>query len=176
MCMFVHYSLLCVCALSRYGSPYLATRHVLSFPFFSERRLQELRGTLTSVEYPVATEKTVWAQRQVLADVRAKTARPVLLDAKLSAERVIEHICNKCHAGEAVIRCLDCVPLDTEFLCGSCDIEAHKKNVFHNREAIFHGYLEPIPPTKAVVLDDNGQPHFCEQGMFIQQFLLTSKE
>ncbi|KAL1252695.1 hypothetical protein QQF64_017388 [Cirrhinus molitorella] len=33
-------------------------------------------------------------------------------------------------------------------------------------EAIFHGYLEPIPPTKAVVLDDNGQPHFCEQGRY----------
>ncbi|XP_016372999.1 uncharacterized protein LOC107712301 [Sinocyclocheilus rhinocerous] len=102
-----------------------------------ETRLQELKGTLTSVEYPVATEKTVWAQRQVFADVRAKTARPVLLDAKLSAERVIEHICNKCHAGEAVIRCLDCVPLDTEFLCGSCDIAAHKKNVFHNRRQHF---------------------------------------
>ncbi|KAG1955364.1 hypothetical protein F2P79_008456 [Pimephales promelas] len=29
--------------------------------------------------------------------------------------------------------------------------------------AIFHGYLEPIPPTKAVVVDGNGQPHFCEQ-------------
>jgi len=114
----------------------------------------------------VATEQTVWAQRQVFADARAKTARPVLLDAKLSAERVIKHICNKCHAGEAFIRCLDCVPLDMEFLCGSCDIEAHKKNVFHNREAIFHGYLEPIPHTTAVVLDDNGQPHFCEQGMF----------
>ncbi|KAL1276806.1 hypothetical protein QQF64_036429 [Cirrhinus molitorella] len=89
-----------------------------------ETRLQELRATLTSVEYPVATEKTLWAQRQAFADV------------------------------------------DTEFLCGSCDIEAHKKNVFHNREAIFHGYLEPIPPTKAVVLDDNGQPHFCEQGRY----------
>ncbi|KAK7172415.1 hypothetical protein R3I93_004674 [Phoxinus phoxinus] len=50
-----------------------------------------------------------------------------------------------------------------EFLCGECDLEAHKKNVFHGREALFHGYLEPIPPTKAVVMGENGQPHFCEQ-------------
>ncbi len=34
------------------------------------------------------------------------------------------------------------------------------KNVFHGREALFHGYLEPIPPTKAVVMGENGQPHF----------------
>ncbi|KAG5278593.1 hypothetical protein AALO_G00100640 [Alosa alosa] len=33
----------------------------------------------------------------------------------------------------------------------------------HARVAIFHGYLEPIPNTKAVVVDGNGQPHFCEQ-------------
>ncbi|KAL0973530.1 hypothetical protein UPYG_G00205490 [Umbra pygmaea] len=50
-----------------------------------------------------------------------------------------------------------------EFLCGGCDLEAHKKNVFHDREALFHGYLEPIPPTKAVNMGDNGQPHFFEQ-------------
>lgn len=149
VCVFVHYSLLCVRTFQVWVTILGHTSHPF-LSFFSETRLQELRGTLTSVEYTVATEKTVWAQRQVFANVRAKTARPVLLDAKLSAERVIEHICNKCNAGEAVIRCLDCVPLDTEFLCGSCDIEAHKKNVFHNREAIFHGYLEPIPPTKAV--------------------------
>ncbi len=124
-----------------------------------------LRDTLDSVEVNVAAEKTAWAQRQLHAVTRAKAARPVLLDAKLSAERDVNQKCHRCGAGEAVIRCLDCVPLDMEFLCGGCDLEAHKKNVFHGREALFHGYLEPIPPTKAVVMGENGQPHFCEQGM-----------
>ncbi|KAK7156996.1 hypothetical protein R3I94_006908 [Phoxinus phoxinus] len=128
-----------------------------------ETRLQELRDTLDSVEVNVAAEKTAWAQRKLHADTRAKAARPVLLDAKLSAERDVNQKCHRCGTGEAVIRCLDCVPLDMEFLCGGCDMETHKKNVFHGREALFHGYLEPIPPTKAVVMGENGQPHFCEQ-------------
>ncbi|XP_077057397.1 uncharacterized protein LOC143710319 [Siphateles boraxobius] len=128
-----------------------------------ETCLQQLRDTLDSVEVNVAAEKTAWAQRQLHADTRAKAARPALLDAKLSAERDFYQKCHRCGAGEAVIRCLDCVPLDMEYLCGGCDMEAHKKNVFHGREAIFHGYLESIPPTKAVVMGENGQPHFCEQ-------------
>ncbi|KAL0973532.1 hypothetical protein UPYG_G00205520 [Umbra pygmaea] len=132
-------------------------------PASLETHLQQLRDTLDSVEVNVAVEKTAWAQRQLKADTRAKAARPVLLDAKLSAERDVNQKCHRCGAGEAVIRCLDCVPLDMEFLCGGCDLEAHKKNVFHDREALFHGYLEPIPPTKAVNMGDNGQPHFFEQ-------------
>lgn len=84
----------------------------------------------------MATEKTAWTQRQLNTDMRAKAARPVLLDAKLSAERDVNQKCHRCGAGEAVIRCLDCVPLHMEFLCGGCDMEAHKKNVFHNREAL----------------------------------------
>ncbi|CAM4590521.1 unnamed protein product [Leuciscus chuanchicus] len=128
-----------------------------------ENRLRELRGTLASLEVPVATADTTWTQRQVLAGVRAKEARPVLLDAKLSAQRVLRQICQKCHEVQAVIRCLECVPLDFEYLCGKCDKEVHRRQIFHGRMAIFHGYLEPIPPTKAVVVDGNGQPHFCEQ-------------
>ncbi|RXN36823.1 THAP domain-containing 6 [Labeo rohita] len=50
-----------------------------------------------------------------------------------------------------------------EYLCSTCDMEAHKRNVFHDREAVFHGFLEPIPPTTAVVVNENGQPQFCEQ-------------
>ncbi|KAL3063616.1 hypothetical protein OYC64_000032 [Pagothenia borchgrevinki] len=41
-------------------------------------------------------------------------------------------------------------------------MEAHKRNIFHDREAVFNGFLEPIPPTTAVV-EENGQPQFCEQ-------------
>ncbi|KAF3859035.1 hypothetical protein F7725_021434 [Dissostichus mawsoni] len=96
-------------------------------------------------------------------DVRMKTARPMLFNANLSAERIAIQKCHRCCAEEAVIRCLDCVPLDMEFLCATCDMEAHKRNIFHDREAVFNGFLEPIPPTTAVVVDENGQPQFCEQ-------------
>lgn len=130
-----------------------------------ETRLQELRDTITAVQVPEGTDRMVsaWEQRQLLTDVRMKTARPMLFDAKLSAERVFIQNCHRCCAVEAVIRCLDCVPLDMEFLCATCDMEAHKRNVFHDREAVFHGFLEPIPPTTAVVVNENGQPQFCEQ-------------
>ncbi len=149
--------MLCVCVYYP-GMGHHTWPHITSFRFisvlFSETRLKELRGTLS----------IRWQQKRQFGH-----------NNRLSAERVIEHICNKCHAGEAVIRCLDCVLLDTDFLYGSCDIEAHKKNVFHNREAIFHGYLEHIPMTKAVVLDDNGQPHFCEQGIFIHKIFVEQR-
>lgn len=64
--------------------------------------------------------------------------------------------CYRCCAVDAVIRCLDCVPLDMEFLCATCDMEAHKRNVFHDREAVFHEFLVPVPPTAAVMVDENG--------------------
>ncbi|KAF3833221.1 hypothetical protein F7725_026886, partial [Dissostichus mawsoni] len=130
-----------------------------------ETHLQELRDTLTAVQVPEATDGTVsaWAQRQLLTDVRMKTARPMLFNTNLSAERIAIQKCHRCCAEEAVIRCLDCVPLDMEFLCATCDMEAHKRNIFHDREAVFNGFLEPIPPTTAVVVDENGQPQFCEQ-------------
>ncbi|XP_026124446.1 uncharacterized protein LOC113106579 isoform X2 [Carassius auratus] len=130
-----------------------------------ETRLQELRDTITADQVPEGTDRMVsaWEQRQLLTDVRMKTARPMLFDAKLSAERVSVQNCHRCCAVEAVIRCLDCVPLDMEYLCATCDMEAHKRNIFHDREAVFHGFLEPIPPTTAVVLNENGQPQFCEQ-------------
>jgi len=38
-------------------------------------------------------KKTAWAQRQLHADTRAKAARPVLLDAKLSTERDVNQKC-----------------------------------------------------------------------------------
>ncbi|KAI2647272.1 Glutathione biosynthesis bifunctional protein GshAB [Labeo rohita] len=130
-----------------------------------ETRLQEFRDTITADQVPEGTDRMVsaWEQRQLLTDVRMKTARPMLFDAKLSAERVLVQNCHRCCAVEAVIRCLDCVPLDMEYLCSTCDMEAHKRNVFHDREAVFHGFLEPIPPTTAVVVNENGQPQFCEQ-------------
>ncbi|KAF3840644.1 hypothetical protein F7725_006506 [Dissostichus mawsoni] len=116
-----------------------------------ETHLQELRDTLTAVQVPEATDGTVsaWAQRQLLTDVRMKTARPMLFNTNLSAERIAIQKCHRCCAEEAVIRCLDCVPLDMEFLCATCDMEAHKRNIFHDREAVFNGFLEPIPPTTA---------------------------
>ncbi|XP_045920563.1 uncharacterized protein LOC123980296 [Micropterus dolomieu] len=132
---------------------------------WTETRLQELRDTITAVQVPGGTGRMVsaWEQRQLLTDVRMKTARPVLFDAKLSAERVFMQSCHRCCAVEAVIRCLGCVPLEMEFLCATCDMEAHKRNVFYAREAVFQGFLEPIPPTTAVVVNENGQAQFCEQ-------------
>ncbi|XP_029948658.1 uncharacterized protein LOC115389289 [Salarias fasciatus] len=129
-----------------------------------ETRLQELRDTLVEVPIPETTNVvSAWEQRQLLTNAKMKIARTTLLDSKLSAERLITQKCHRCSAQEAVVRCLDCVPLDVEFLCAKCDVEAHKRNIFHDREALIHGFLEPIPPTTAVVMDDSGQPQFCEQ-------------
>ncbi|XP_033934384.1 uncharacterized protein [Pseudochaenichthys georgianus] len=67
-----------------------------------ETHLQELRDTLTTVQVPEATDGTVsaWAQRQLLTDVKMKTARPMLFNAKLSAERIAIQKCHRCCAEE----------------------------------------------------------------------------
>ena len=131
---------------------------------FLETRLQELKDTLAA-EIPTTKVVSTWTQRQLSTDARMKMSRAALLDATLSAERVINQKCNRCTVVEAVVRCLDCVAPEMEFFCAKCDMEAHKRNIFHDREALFHGFFEPIPPTTAVVLDENDQPQFCEQCM-----------
>lgn len=135
--------------------------------YFSEARVQELRETL-AFEVPTlaAHERTTWAKRQIIMDSRLKSARPLLFQSRLAAQSVVKQQCHRCHQ-KAVIRCLDCVPSDMEFLCGKCDVDAHKRNIFHDREALINDFLEPVPPTTAVCMDENGKPHFCEQGTFI---------
>lgn len=139
--------------------------------YFSETRLDELRATLAVPEAGQASG--AWRRRQELVRERAKVARPVLLDARLSGQKVLAHLCQKCLQSDAVIRCLDCVPQDREYLCGLCDKAVHRREVFHGRVATFNGFMEAIPPTMAVVLDSSGQPQLCEQGMAIQQCLMT---
>jgi len=52
---------------------------------FLETRLQELRDTITAGQVPEVTDRMVsaWVQRQLLTDLRMKTDRPILFDAKL---------------------------------------------------------------------------------------------
>jgi len=52
---------------------------------FLETRLQELRDTITAGQVPEVTDRMVsaWVQRQLLTDLKMKTDRPILFDAKL---------------------------------------------------------------------------------------------
>ncbi|KAF3856925.1 hypothetical protein F7725_017648 [Dissostichus mawsoni] len=88
---------------------------------------------------------------------------PELLNLKLAAEIVTKRSCLQCKTADAVVRCLDCVPPGTPFLCPACDPIIHGKNVFHDREAMIDGFYRPIPPTSFVVVDESGQYGLCEQ-------------
>lgn len=110
--------------------------------YFSEAQVQELKETFSTfkVSKLAAQERTAWAKRQMVMDVRLKSARPQLFQSRLAAQRLVKQQRHRCHQKEAVIRFLDCVPLDKEFLCGTCDVQANKKNIFHDRGALIHDF------------------------------------
>ncbi|XP_073318484.1 uncharacterized protein [Pagrus major] len=130
-----------------------------------DQLIQTLRDLLSSV--PASTEDTPttssWARRQSAAQKNFRAAMPQLLNYKLAAETVEKHCCYLCKAADAVVRCLDCVPSGTQFLCPDCDSKVHKKMVFHDREAMMYGFFKPIPPTSSVVMDQSGQHQLVEQ-------------
>lgn len=53
----------------------------------------------------------------------------------------------KCLKETAVLRCYECS--FTKYLCGSCDQNLHEVFSFHDRDAIFNGHYQPIPPTSS---------------------------
>ncbi|KAE8277874.1 hypothetical protein D5F01_LYC24086 [Larimichthys crocea] len=134
-----------------------------------DQRLQILRDLLSSVTVPASPEveetptMSAWTQRQLTAQRRFRAAMPELLNCKLAAETVTKKFCEKCKTADAVVRCLDCVPSGTQFLCPACDSTVHKKHVFHDREAMTDGFFQPIPPTSSVMIDQSGQHQLAEQ-------------
>lgn len=130
-----------------------------------------LRDLLSSVTVPASTEveetptTSAWTQRQSKSQKRFRAAMPELLNGKLAAETAKKHCCQQCKTADAVVRCLDCVPSGTQFLCPACDLTVHKKPVLHDREVMIYGFFKPIPPTSSVVIDQSGQHQLAEQGM-----------
>lgn len=130
-----------------------------------------LRDLLSSITVPASTEAeetpttSAWAQRQLNAQKRFRAAMPELLNCRMAAETVEEHCCQHCKTADAVVRCLDCVPSGTQFLCPGCDLKVHKNHVLHDREAMIYGFFKPIPPTSSVVMDQSGKFELAEQGM-----------
>ncbi|TKS69391.1 S-antigen protein [Collichthys lucidus] len=134
-----------------------------------DQRLQILRDLLSSVTVPASPEveetptMSAWTQRQLTTQRRFRAAMPELLNCKLAAETVTKKFCQQCKTADAVVRCLDCVPSGTQFLCPACDSTVHKKHVFHDREAMTGGFFQPIPPTSSVMIDQSGQHQLAEQ-------------
>ncbi|XP_034057129.1 uncharacterized protein LOC117536392 isoform X3 [Gymnodraco acuticeps] len=132
-----------------------------------DQHLLTLRNLLGSLTVPASSEETptvtTWTQRQLKREQKFRAAMPELLNLKLAAEIVTKRPCLQCKTADAVVRCLDCVPPGTPFLCPACDPIIHGKNVFHDREAMIDGFYRPIPPTSLVVVDESGQYGLCEQ-------------
>ncbi|XP_034082874.1 uncharacterized protein LOC117553162 isoform X1 [Gymnodraco acuticeps] len=132
-----------------------------------DQHLLTLRNLLGSLTVPASSEETptvtTWTQRQLKREQKFRAAMPELLHLKLAAEIVTKRSCLQCKTADAVVRCLDCVPPGTPFLCPACDPIIHGKNVFHDREAMIDGFYRPIPPTSLVVVDESGQYGLCEQ-------------
>ncbi|XP_030264658.1 uncharacterized protein LOC115576279 [Sparus aurata] len=64
-------------------------------------------------------------------------------------QHVATRVCQQCQDHPVVIRCCDCRP--HPFLCGQCDVRVHQDRVFHNRNAMIHGFFQPLPQTTCVV-------------------------
>lgn len=149
---------------------YFIETHLVCFVHL-DQRIQMLRDLLSSVTVPASTEveetptTSAWTQRQSKSQKRFRAAMPELLNGKLAAETAKEHCCQQCKTADAVVRCLDCVPSGTQFLCPACDLTVHKKHVLHDREVMIYVFFKPIPPTSSVVIDQSGQHQLAEQGM-----------
>ncbi|CAM4573646.1 unnamed protein product [Leuciscus chuanchicus] len=134
-----------------------------------DQNLQRLKNLLTSVAVSASVEveetptMSAWTKGQVISEKKFRAAMPEILNCMSAAETVTQHCCQQCKTVDAVVRCLDCVPSGNQFFCSSCDTEIHRKNVFHDREAMFDGFLKPIPPTSVVVVDESGQYQLREQ-------------
>ncbi|XDV14187.1 hypothetical protein PO909_002366 [Leuciscus waleckii] len=134
-----------------------------------DQHLPRLKHLLTSVTVSASVEveetptMSAWTKRQVISEKKFRAAMPEILNCMSAAETVTQHSCQQCKTVDAVVRCLDCVPSGNQFFCSSCDTEIHRKTVFHDREAMFDGFLKPIPPTSVVVDDESGQYQLREQ-------------
>ncbi|TKS91162.1 hypothetical protein D9C73_025296 [Collichthys lucidus] len=144
-------------------------RNYTKMKFLRRSQILILRDLLSSVTVPASPEveetptMSAWTQRQLTAQRRFRAAMPELLNCKLAAETVTKKFCQQCKTADAVVRCLDCVPSGTQFLCPACDSTVHKKHVFHDREAMTGGFFQPIPPTSSVMIDQSGQHQLAEQ-------------
>lgn len=102
-----------------------------------------------------------WCQRQKEAQQCWQQARPQNLANLLSAENIVQRMCNHCHISEAIIRCGECLP--SEWFCTDCDLLVHKCHALHSRQTTINGFYKYIPPTEFVKLHDD-KYIICEQG------------
>ncbi|XP_073717457.1 uncharacterized protein [Misgurnus anguillicaudatus] len=132
-----------------------------------DQHLQRLKDLVNSVTVTASVEEdtttmSAWTKRQAISEKKFKAAMPEILNCMLTAETVNQHCCQQCKMTDAVVRCLDCVPSGIQFFCSTCDTEIHRKNILHNREVMFDGFFNPIPPTSFVVVCGD-QYHLNEQ-------------
>ena len=147
---------------------FIETHHVCfcSFrPTYSDIKRPVVPGHCPSTEVEETPTTSAWTQRQLNAQKRFRAAMPELLTCRLTAQTSKKHCCQQRKTADAVVRCLDCVPSGTQFLCPACDLKVHKKHMFHDREAMIYVFFKPIPPTSSLVINQSGQHQLAEQGM-----------
>ena len=114
--------------------------------------LQELERSLGKDLYVAETSpqaSTVWSTRKTLISGWWAKERPRLVNTVMGKQYVATRVCQQCQGHPEVIRCCDCRP--HPFLCGQCDVSVHQDRVFHNKEAMIHGFFQPLPLTTCVV-------------------------
>jgi hypothetical protein len=96
--------------------------------------------------------KRTWDERQNTLSESWEEVRnglmEVLLQTKFAVGSSEDFLCESCSDARAVIRCEDCNV--NRYVCGSCDVDIHKCQPFHDRVAILNGFHEPIPSTVSI--------------------------
>ena len=97
-------------------------------------------------------KKQSWYERQNILNESWEGARSdlmrVLLQTKFAVTSFDDLMCESCNDARAVIRCEDC--LSNGYVCGKCDMEGHKGQLFRDRDVILNGFCEPIPSTVSI--------------------------
>ena len=89
--------------------------------------------------------------------------RPTLMEAILECETPSGSHCEICDEAGPLIVCGDCRSYGY-CLCASCDDDIHRKKPFHNRKSFLNGFLQSIPPEKAV---PSGFDKFVSKGLYM---------
>lgn len=109
--------------------------------------LLKAKDLLSLEEDNLVKKSQRWEERLTISNESRADSQAALYETLLKASFAVKDAikCMKCLEETAVLRCDECS--SSKYLCGSCEQNLHEVFPFHDRDAVFDGHYQPIPPT-----------------------------
>eukprot|EP00795_Rhopilema_esculentum_P017827 gene17827-9517_t len=89
-----------------------------------------------------------WSERQTASHAKWEENRESVTEAMLKEQFLSESLCCYCKQAPPYISCRHCRSVGP--VCGSCDLQLHRRQPFHDRMVWKNGTFEFIPPLQSV--------------------------